>query len=395
MTKWTLTNKLPDLNNQNTMNKKYQIDFLVFVAIFFFGFTSSCQSNQDFENEKLQLSISIPTEGNSWVISDLESTNQIINKEGITNWKEKETIIRTYFKTEQTGNLNIAIYAKAVSGSSEMKITCENKTEILTVENTDWDTIPVGTFQIEQPGYHFIEIQGLKKSDEFFPEIESILIGGEVTNGKVYFAKDDFYWGRRGPSVHLNFQVPENTGEVVYFYNEITVLENNDILGSYFMANGFGEGYFGMQVNSPTERRILFSVWSPFKTDNPNDIPEDQKIKLLKKGKGVYTGEFGNEGSGGQSYLKFMWKTGITYKFLLKGKPTGTGETDFTAWFFAPEVNEWKLIASFRRPKTDTYLTHLYSFLENFHTETGNVTRKGLFSNQWIYATNNEWIELT
>jgi hypothetical protein len=161
------------------------------------------------------------------------------------------------------------------------------------------------------------------------------------------------------------------------------------------MANGFGQGYFGIQVNSETERRVLFSVWSPYKTDNPNDIPEDQKIKLLKKGEGVYTGEFGNEGSGGQSYYKFMWKTGTTYKFILKGKPTGTGETDFTAWFFAPEVNKWKLIAGFRRPKTDTYLTHLYSFLENFHTETGNVTRKGLFSNQWIFDTNNEWIELT
>ena len=31
------------------------------------------------------------------------------------------------------------------------------------------------------------------------------------------------------------------------------------------MANGFGEGYFGIQVNGPNERRVLFSVWSPFK----------------------------------------------------------------------------------------------------------------------------------
>ena len=60
------------------------------------------------------------------------------------------------------------------------------------------------------------------------------------------------------------------------------------------MANGFGEGYYGIQVNSDTERRILFSIWSPFKTDDPNSIPDDQKIKLLKKGKGVTSGEFGN-----------------------------------------------------------------------------------------------------
>jgi hypothetical protein len=31
-----------------------------------------------------------------------------------------------------------------------------------------------------------------------------------------------------------------------------------------------------------------------------------------------------------------------------KATKTGKGETDFTAWLFAPEVNKWKLIASFR-----------------------------------------------
>ena len=73
------------------------------------------------------------------------------------------------------------------------------------------------------------------------------------------------------------------------------------------MANGFGEGYFGMQVNSENERRILFSVWSPFKTDNPKEIPDDHKITLNKVGQQVKTGEFGNEGSGGQSYMKYNW----------------------------------------------------------------------------------------
>jgi hypothetical protein len=43
-------------------------------------------------------------------------------------------------------------------------------------------------------------------------------------------------------------------------------------------------------VNSSTERRILFSIWSPCHTDNPKDIPQDEKIKLVKKGKNVYSG---------------------------------------------------------------------------------------------------------
>ena len=182
---------------------------------------------------------------------------------------------------------------------------------------------------------------------------------------------------------------------IEWFYNEITVPQGDDVLGSYYMANGFAEGYFGIQVNSETERRILFSVWSPFHTDDPKQIPEDQKIVLLKKGDGVYTGEFGNEGSGGQSFLRYNWKAGNTYGFLLRGVPDGAAHTIYTAYFFAPEKGEWMLIASFRRPKLATHLKKLHSFLENFIPEQGNKERKVLFSNQWARDTDGNWHELT
>ncbi|MBK6283487.1 MAG: DUF3472 domain-containing protein [Draconibacterium sp.] len=370
--------------------------FLLLISVFSLLSTGiSCQSSLRSDAGNPQFSYAIPCEGNCWVVNDLKGNEKMINENGIQNWNSNESVFRVYFKVEKTGSLNIGILAKSLSGSSKLKVTFNNLSREASVSKATLDTVFVGEFNIESPGYQFVEIQGLDKSGEFFPEIESVLIGGNATVGKVYFARDDFYWGRRGPSVHLNFQVPESAGNVVYFYNEITIPENNDVLGSYFMANGFGQGYFGMQVNSPTERRILFSVWSPCETDNPGVIPEDFKIKLLKKGEEVYTGEFGNEGSGGQSFLKFDWKAGTTYRFLLKGLPTGNDATDFTAWFFAPEIGKWKLIASFRRPKTETYLTHLYSFLENFYTETGNVERRGLYSNQWIYNSENKLVELT
>uniref|UniRef100_UPI00321634D7 DUF3472 domain-containing protein n=1 Tax=uncultured Draconibacterium sp. TaxID=1573823 RepID=UPI00321634D7 len=356
--------------------------------------TAGCRNTGDDLSDDLQFAFSIPTVGNSWVVDNVDKTREVIGEEGIKNWTSTDTKIRTYFKTEKTGKLDIGLIAKSVA-ASEIKVTLNGKSKIIEVNSATYDTTEVGRFDIHEAGYQYIEVEGIEKGGAFFPAIQNVLIGGEATTGKVWFAKEDFYWGRRGPSVHLNFQVPQNSGDVVYFYNEINVPEGNDVLGSYFMANGFGQGYFGMQVNAADERRVLFSVWSPYTTDDPNEIPEDQRIKLLKKGEGVYTGEFGNEGSGGQSYYKFMWKTGTSYKFLLKGVPAGNNFTDFTAWFFAPEVNEWKLIASFSRPKTNTYLTHLYSFLENFYTETGNIARLGNFSNQWIFTTNNEWVELT
>jgi hypothetical protein len=103
---------------------------------------------------------------------------------------------------------------------------------------------------------------------------------------------------------------------VEWFYNEVTVPVGNDVLGSYFMADGFTGGYFGMQVNSETERHILFSVWSPFVTDNPKKIPDSLKIKLLKKGEVVHAGEFGSEGAGGQSYMNFPWGSRQNLRFF-------------------------------------------------------------------------------
>ncbi|MNS40030.1 hypothetical protein D3C72_723320 [compost metagenome] len=115
---------------------------------------------------------------------------------------------------------------------------------------------------------------------------------------------------------------------------------------------------------------------------------------MLKKGENVHTGEFGNEGSGGQSYLKYNWKAGTTYKFLLKGSPNGDHTTTYTAYFFAPELNKWILIASFKRPETNTYLKRFHSFLENFIPEQGDLSRKVLFNNQWICDEKGNWTEI-
>lgn len=81
------------------------------------------------------------------------------------------------------------------------------------------------------------------------------------------------------------------------------------------------------------------------------------------------TGTFGGEGSGGQSYLVYDWKANTTYGFLTKATPNSDNSTSFIAWFNEPNNknnSQWKLIAHWKRPKTKTYLTGLYSFIECF-----------------------------
>ena len=339
--------------------------------------------------------IAIPAAGNSWVINDPVKSGDVITGKGITSWSDGTTRIRTYFRTEQTGEISISIRARVTSGTSGIAATFGNEKKSLQIKNVIFDTIPVGTFRIDKAGYQWIELQGISKQGSAFAGISDFIISGPATDGKVYFVKDDFYFGRRGPSVHLRYEIPPAASDIVWFYNEITIPEGNDVLGSYYMANGFADGYFGIQCNSETERRILFSVWSPYKTDNPGEIPDEYKIIILKKGTDVITKEFGNEGSGGQSYRKYFWKTGNTYRFLLKGEPSVNNSTDYTAYFFAPKIGKWELIASFRRPKTNNYLKSLYSFLENFMPDTGPLERKGYYSNQWIQDREGKWLELT
>lgn len=374
----------------------------IIIALLTFLMSAACKPENEIlagesantTSGELDLSVSIPPGGNSWVINDIPENDNVISDNGIHNWTDENHVIRTYFKVYSTGDLHVGLDAMAPTGNSTLTITVGENSEQITLSNTAYDSIPVGIFPINEAGYHYIEISCDQTTSNYVADINTIYIGGPATAANVTYVPDEFYWGRRGPSVHLSYTMPEGE-DIEWFYNEITVPQGEDVVGSYFMANGFAEGYFGMQVNSETERRVLFSVWSPYDTQNPDDIPDAYKIELLGYGEGVTVGEFGNEGSGGQSYKVFDWQPGNTYKFLLKGVPSGNDKTDYTAYFYAPETGEWNLIASFRRPFTDTYLKRFHSFLENFDTKTGFKSRKGTYGNQWVRDAQGNWHELT
>ena len=76
-------------------------------------------------------------------------------------------------------------------------------------------------------------------------------------------------------------------------------------LWTYFEACGWQRGYFGMQVNAPAERRIIFSVWdSGNEGVDRSKVAEQDRVTLVAKGEGVVTGDFGNEGTGGHEPLR-------------------------------------------------------------------------------------------
>lgn len=347
-----------------------------------------------------EVPIEIPFAGNSYVTAPKGSDAiDLYTGKFKEIWADENIVTSSYFYVGGTGNLNLAVVGNNETGSSIVRFKVNDKAYEVSIDGPANKIYGIATIPIEEPGYIKIDMQGVTKIGKSFGSVTGFRIGGEASSGKNYFVTEEkmaedklnCYFFRRGASVHWHYTMPDT--DVEYFYNEVLVTPENAVNSSYFMMNGFAEGYMGIQLTSSGEHTILFSVWSPYNTDNPEDIPEEKRVKLLRKGKNVTVGEFGHEGSGGQSWLNYEWRIGTVYKALVQVKPDGKGSTIYTAYFYAD--NEWKLIASFLRPDTDTWYKGAHSFLENFDPINTIYSRSVLFRNQWVRLASGEWREIT
>lgn len=191
-------------------------------------------------------------------------------------------------------------------------------------------------------------------------------------------------------SVHLGYQTPE----VVAFYNEITVRESAE--GTYFMVCGWGKGYFGIQELGNKKKVVLFSVWDPGEQNDPTQVADDQRVKLLHKDDAVRVGRFGNEGTGGQSFLDYDWKIGETYRCLVTAQADGK-RSEYAGYFFIPETKTWKHLVTFSTPTGGDLLKGNYSFVEDFRRNKISTThtRRAEFGPGWVKTTDGKWLPLT
>lgn len=323
--------------------------------------------------------------GNAYVTERADRAR--ISDRGVNNWTSPQTTVSAYFHVDKPQTITLSLQGK---GHATMRMTCNGKKQNVKFDSEEPANAGNLKVKISKPGYVRVDLKGVKRDGEKFANISNLIVAYE--EGKITCVHDfSNYWGRRGPSVHLGYTLPEGN-DYEWFYNEVTVPQDGEVMHSYYMVAGFGEGYFGMQYNSEKERRVLFSVWSPFDTQDPRNIPEDQRVHMLRHGEGVHIGEFGNEGSGGQSFMNYSWKAGTTYPFLMHIRPDGKGNTIYTAYFYATEEGKWRLVAEFLRPQTNTWYTNAHSFLENFNPEQGYLPRKVQFKNQWARTIDGRWV---
>jgi hypothetical protein len=308
----------------------------------------------------------------------------------LSGWTNPHDHIVWYGQFSMTGELDLALKIRLAPGATaRLRLSVGDSAATATVKGSaDEMTVPFGKAEIVRPGTQRFELTGLSRSGMDFGSPIALVLSGPATEGAHFSAAKT----RGAPSVHLTYPIPKDA-KAVWYYNEVTPRVTP--LWTYFCACGFARGYFGIQVNSPTERRIIFSVWDAGteKVDRDKTAAID-RVDLLAKGEGVYADRFGNEGTGGHSHLVYPWKTGQTYRFLVSAQPEGN-RTIYSGYFYFPEKHAWGLIARFRAPKDGGYLRGLYSFNEDFSGANGQRNRLAEFGPQWIKTADGSWTELT
>ncbi|HVZ26918.1 MAG TPA: DUF3472 domain-containing protein, partial [Sediminibacterium sp.] len=308
-------------------------------------------------------------------------------------WTLPDRQIAYFVHVQTPGSLQIHLLMAKVATAAALQVTLTGKTHTIGLKKGNRSkTYDAGNWMIPDSGFYEIRITTPAKANHFAVQMTSLVLQGPAVAEMHANLKPR----RNAASVHLKYPLPDSA-RVQAFYNELTVPPGADIIHSYYMACGFARGYFGMQVNGPAERRILFSVWDAGnEAVDRSRVPDTNRVQLLAKGIDVYAGSFGNEGTGGHSHWVYPWKAGITYRFLVTALPdSASNTTTYAGYFFLPETQKWKLIACFRAPRDGNYLRHLYSFNEDFAGINGQLERKAYFGNQWVQLSSGRWKELT
>jgi hypothetical protein len=315
----------------------------------------------------------------------------VSERTGITRFRDPATKVLWFGQFKTTGDIECAVelhFPQNSTSSVKLTVADQSRESTAKADGAGKAFVNFGSFHIPSPGYVRFTLESLNAGKPM-GDVDALILTGPATKDAHFNLKSR----RNAASVHLHYPVPQGM-KVAASYCEVTAVD--DPTATYYEACGWHRGYFGMQVNSPTERRIIFSVWdSGGETVSRSKVGDADRVKLVAKGEGVFAGDFGNEGTGGHSHFVYNWKTGQAQKFVVTAQPADATHTVFTGYYFHPDKQKWVLISSWNAPKEGGYMRGLYSFNEDFDGANGHLRRKALFGNQWVCDSQGRWTELT
>jgi len=192
-------------------------------------------------------------------------------------------------------------------------------------------------------------------------------------------------------SVHF---VWADAPEGVAFYNEVKVTQSAP--GTYFCVCGFSRGYYGIQQLADDRRLLIFSVWDPGKQNDPNSVARSDRVQLIHRHEDVRVARFGNEGTGGQSFLDYEWADNTALQFIVGCRRAGD-RTHYAAFFYHVQDEEWMHLVTFSTLTPDQRLKGYYSFVEDFRRNriSATQTRTAQFGNGFVLKSDGTWHALS
>lgn len=314
---------------------------------------------------------------------------RVSERSGTLRWNDATAQGLWFGQFTNAGTVRCSIEVQSPAGETPaFRLSVAGRSVERSAPSGGTNVVDFGEFEIPS-GYQKFALELVNGKAEPTVRVLALRLEGEAAES----AHFNLQPRRNAASVHLAYPVAGRTN-ISAFYCEVTGVE--DPLWTFYMACGWHRGYFGMQVISPTERRIIFSVWDSGNEGVSRDkVADENRVILVAKGDGVYSGDFGNEGTGGHSHLKYLWKTGEKQRFVVTATPVDATHTTYAGYYFHPGQQNWMLISSWKAPKEGGYLRGLHSFSENFVGDNGHLTRKAFYGNQWLRTAEGDWHEIT
>jgi len=181
---------------------------------------------------------------------------RVSERSGITRWTNPALKVEWFGEIKTPGKLEAAVVLRLPAGeSSKLRLTVVGQAHEATATGagTNLVTVNFGAFEAKSAGYQRFTLESLNAPGQSAGDLTALILDGPATKDAHFNLKER----RNAASVHLTYPVSRGTN-VQAFYCEMTGLE--DPVWTYYRACGWHRGYCVKQVNSHTERRIIFSV---------------------------------------------------------------------------------------------------------------------------------------
>lgn len=152
-------------------------------------------------------------------------------RDSVIGWSDQEGIISVFVYVDRPAKLDLAIVAQTAGGDASIVVKAGPATFPLHLQSETLSNHQLGHLSVPNAGYVRLDFKGNESNGTHFGFLKDLLVTSTTQDLRLDFVRNNsgnmFYWGRRGASVHLRYDVPQDN-PIQYAYNEITVPPNED-----------------------------------------------------------------------------------------------------------------------------------------------------------------------